>query len=88
MSGFELSYLKACEIPLLTTIHNAKDGWPIALSSSTTDDCDLLVACSKKVEEGLREAKIPIPIRTVWNGKKYLGLFISNSFFPCTCFLT
>jgi len=64
----DVSRLAASEVPLVLTIHNARPGWPQGLATLQPKDAALLIACSQAVESDLRAARIPVPVRTVWNG--------------------
>ena len=55
-------------LPLIQTIHNTRQGWPHGLTHLGVGDSTLLVACSRAVAEDLDATRIPVPIRTVWNG--------------------
>jgi glycosyltransferase involved in cell wall biosynthesis len=58
-------------LPLLLTVHNMRPGWPEGLAELQADEATLLVACARAVEEDLRAARIPLPVRTVWNGTDF-----------------
>jgi glycosyltransferase involved in cell wall biosynthesis len=60
--------LAAAGLPLLLTVHNMRPGWPAGLAEIGTGEAALLVACARAVEDDLRAARVPVPIRTVWNG--------------------
>jgi glycosyltransferase involved in cell wall biosynthesis len=64
----EAVQITALGLPLLLTIHNMRPGWPRGLGDLQAGDAHLLVACARAVEADLRCAKLPIPVRTVWNG--------------------
>jgi glycosyltransferase involved in cell wall biosynthesis len=55
-------------LPVVLTIHNARQAWPEGLASLEKEDCALLLACAQMVERELKEVLPHIPIRTVWNG--------------------
>lgn len=54
--------------PPLVTVHNMRPGWPPELTSLAPGDVTLLVGCARAVEDDLREAGLPAPVRAVWNG--------------------
>jgi glycosyltransferase involved in cell wall biosynthesis len=60
--------LAACGVPVAITVHNTRPGFPEGLERIEPAHAALLVACSLAVERDLREATIPVPVRTVWNG--------------------
>src|SRR5205085_6366595 len=60
--------LAALGLPLLLTVHNMRPGWPDGLAELQPHETVLLVACARAVEEDLRAAGVPVPVRTVWNG--------------------
>lgn len=68
LGGPELVALQTCGIPHLTTVHNARRGWPHGLEEAGDTAADLFVACSIAVEKDLRSGGIRVPVRTVWNG--------------------
>ena len=55
-------------LPVVLTIHNARQAWPEGLANLQKQDCALLLACAQMVERELREELPHIPIRAVWNG--------------------
>ena len=55
-------------IPLIATVHNARQGWPRAWETLGKNDLTLMLACSQAAELELREAMPGVPVRTVWNG--------------------
>jgi glycosyltransferase involved in cell wall biosynthesis len=55
-------------IPLLVSIHNTRAGWPRGWDGLQPGDVSLLLACSRAVEDELRETLPWVPVRTVWNG--------------------
>jgi glycosyltransferase involved in cell wall biosynthesis len=60
--------LAALGLPLLLTVHNMRPGWPAGLAEIHTGEAALLVACARAVEDDLRAARVPVPVRTAWNG--------------------
>lgn len=60
--------LAARAIPTALTIHNTSAGWPAGTRKLKRTDAHLLFACAQSVETELREAGVPIPMRSVWNG--------------------
>jgi glycosyltransferase involved in cell wall biosynthesis len=68
LSGDDLARLAAAGLPVAVTVHNTREGWPEGLASLPAEHARLLVACSLAAEADLREARIPVAARTVWNG--------------------
>lgn len=68
LSRNDLKGLSMTGIPLLSTVHNARPGWTHETELLEPGDVNLLVACSMAVEKDLRDARIPIVTRTIWNG--------------------
>ncbi|WP_265596320.1 glycosyltransferase family 4 protein [Verrucomicrobium sp. BvORR106] len=64
----DMQLFSASGIPLATTIHNTQAAWPQGLESLRAEDAGLLIACAQTVESELAELKLPVPLRTVWNG--------------------
>lgn len=64
----ELQHFAKVGLPHMATIHNARQGWTHQTDQLTHDDIDLLVGCSKAVEQDLRLSLNGVPIRTIWNG--------------------
>jgi glycosyltransferase involved in cell wall biosynthesis len=64
----EAAGIAALGLPLVLTVHNLRPGWPRGLGAMRPDEAALLIACARAVEADLDAAKLPIPIRTVWNG--------------------
>jgi glycosyltransferase involved in cell wall biosynthesis len=64
----DLAALAPAGVPVVVTVHNARFGWPDGLGRIRGDEAALLVACARAVEADLREATLPVPARTVWNG--------------------
>ena len=67
LEGSEVRRLSAGGIPLVATIHNVREGWPVGTEDMRATDATLLVACARAVEPDLR-ARLALPVRTVWNG--------------------
>ena len=63
LDGDELDALSRCGIPVVTTIHNARAGWPARLDVAV--DLDLSIACARDVARDLEGR--PHPVRTIWN---------------------
>ncbi len=57
--------------PLLMTVHNMRPGWPKGLAEIAANEAHLLVACAQAVERDLRRNRIPVPVRTAWNGIEF-----------------
>jgi glycosyltransferase involved in cell wall biosynthesis len=74
LDGEDMARLAALGLPLVHTIHNMRPGWPDSLAEVTARDAALLVACARAVESDLRNARVPIPVRTVWNGVDFASL--------------
>ena len=68
ISGEMARSIASLGLPLIQTIHNTHPGWPQGLASLGPHDSTLLVACSGSVSDDLKDAGIPIPARTIWNG--------------------
>lgn len=64
----DVQLLAESGLPLVLTIHNQRPGWPAGLSELPSETASLLVACSQRVEQELRETLQSFPIRTIWNG--------------------
>ena len=64
----ELQRLASTGVPQLVTIHNARPGWTFETEHLTAADASLLIACSMAVEKDIRDARMPVPCRTIWNG--------------------
>jgi glycosyltransferase involved in cell wall biosynthesis len=54
--------------PVVVTLHNTPEAWPAGMRELLPGEATLLVACAQAVERHLREAGLPGPHRTVWNG--------------------
>ena len=67
LEGNEVRRLGTGGIPLVATIHNVREGWPVGTEELRAADATLLVACARAVEPDLR-ALLGLPVRTVWNG--------------------
>ncbi|MDB4997921.1 MAG: hypothetical protein JWM74_5353, partial [Myxococcaceae bacterium] len=68
VNGDDLRIIARSGIPLVTTIHNSKPGWPIRLDALEAGDVATAIACSRDVERQLLAARLPAPVRTIWNG--------------------
>jgi glycosyltransferase involved in cell wall biosynthesis len=55
-------------LPVVLTIHNARQAWPEGTQSLRKEDCALLIACAQMVERELKETLPHLRTRTVWNG--------------------
>jgi glycosyltransferase involved in cell wall biosynthesis len=64
----ELQRLSSSGVPQIVTIHNARPGWTFETEHLTAADASLLIACSMAVEKDIRDAQMPVPCRTIWNG--------------------
>ena len=64
----ETRELAASGIPVITTVHNTRAGWPRGWQTLSKADLSLMLACSQAVEMELRESLPDLPVRTVWNG--------------------
>jgi len=70
VDGDELRLLAKSGIPITTTIHNARTGWPARLETLSPADLALVIACARDVEREWLEAGLPGPVRTIWNSIK------------------
>ena len=68
LTGSDAHRISAAGVPLTLTVHNTRPGWPEGLAHLEPHDAILLAACAQAVETELRAAKIPVPVRTAWNG--------------------
>ena len=68
LNGEDLRLLARFGVPIVTTIHNSKPGWPVKLDALREGDVALAIACSREVERQLGEARFPAVVRTIWNG--------------------
>jgi glycosyltransferase involved in cell wall biosynthesis len=64
----DIGQLGALGLPLVLTIYNTKPGWPRGLETLSAAGATLLLACAQAVEADLRVSRIPVPVRTMWNG--------------------
>lgn len=64
----DLRALAALGWPVIAAVHNTRAGWMEGTDSLRPDDCPLLAACARAVEDDLRESLPGLPVRTVWNG--------------------
>lgn len=60
--------LAALGLAPVVTVHNARPGWPGALTSLDAGDARLFVACSLAAERDLHHDRVAPPVRTAWNG--------------------
>ena len=67
ISADEAREIRARGLPLVITLHNTRDGWPAGVGVRDFP-ADLIIACSRAVEQQAVAAKLCAPIRTVWNG--------------------
>ncbi len=74
LRNVDLAILSESGVPLVTTIHNTRSGWPDRLTELKSDTVSLLIACSLAVEKEASEEAIGIPTRTVWNGIRWTEL--------------
>lgn len=72
MDGRLLRGLTALGHGVVTTLHNARVGWPAHHDAPSRDDVELAIGCSLSVARELREATAasarPVAVRTAWNG--------------------
>jgi glycosyltransferase involved in cell wall biosynthesis len=68
ITGSDARQLSEAGMPVVLTIHNTRAGWPAGTLEMQAPDASILIACSQAVEDELRAAKIPIPLRTIRNG--------------------
>ncbi len=67
LTAEEAREIRARAFPLVMTLHNTPEGWPLGIGESR-GAADLVIACSQAVERRARRAGFDAPIRTVWNG--------------------
>ena len=67
LDASSLGVLRECGVPVLTTVHNDRPGWPIGFSAATHPLADLAIGCSIRVTRALTHAG-QTPTRTGWNG--------------------
>jgi glycosyltransferase involved in cell wall biosynthesis len=68
VNGDDLRLLAQSGVPVVTTIHNSRPGWPVRLEGLRDGDVAMAIACSRAVETQLEEARFPAVVRTIWNG--------------------
>jgi glycosyltransferase involved in cell wall biosynthesis len=68
ITGGDVRRIAAAGLPVMLTVHNTRPGWPKGLADLEASDAILLAACAQAVETELRAAKIPVVVRTAWNG--------------------
>jgi glycosyltransferase involved in cell wall biosynthesis len=64
----DLEPFHAANLPIALTVHNLQQGWPHPDPRLAFGRPNLLLACSKAVEQNLRDVGAPGPARTIWNG--------------------
>jgi glycosyltransferase involved in cell wall biosynthesis len=74
LDGPDIAQTATLGVPLVVTVHNVRPGWPAGLDGLRAEDATLLVACAQAVEADLRAARVPIPVRTAWNGIDFAKL--------------
>jgi glycosyltransferase involved in cell wall biosynthesis len=62
-----LDVLRQGDVPVLTTVHNDRPGWPIGFAAAARPVADLAIGCSVRVTRALTQAG-QTPVRTGWNG--------------------
>jgi glycosyltransferase involved in cell wall biosynthesis len=68
ITSSDVRRIAAAGLPVMLTVHNTRPGWPEGLSELQPGEVVLLAACAQAVEAEVRAAKIPVPVRTAWNG--------------------
>ncbi|MGC4025371.1 MAG: glycosyltransferase family 4 protein [Mesorhizobium sp.] len=68
LDAADLARLSARGFRSLVTVHNTRAGFPQGLAELPAEQAVLLVGCARAVELELHAARLPIPLRTVWNG--------------------
>lgn len=68
LDGAELRALGRRGVPLVTTLHNARGGWPQGLEEPGDAGLRALFACSRGVAADARAAGLAAPLRVAWNG--------------------
>lgn len=68
LDGGQLARLATHGLPTVVTVHNTRAGWPEGLAAIERGHASLLLACSLAAEVDLVEARLPVPVRTLWNG--------------------
>ena len=68
LNGGELRTLARRGLPVVTTLHNAHQGWPRELAEVGESDLRAVFACSRRVGADARDAGLPGPMRVLWNG--------------------
>jgi glycosyltransferase involved in cell wall biosynthesis len=74
LHGPDMAQIAALGLPLVVTIHNMQPGWPNGVAALRAEDTTLLVACAQAVEADIRAARLPVPVRTAWNGIDFMSL--------------
>jgi glycosyltransferase involved in cell wall biosynthesis len=84
LHGDDLQPFHAANFPLALTVHNLQQGWPHPDPQIAFGHPNLLIACSKAVEQNLQDSLrnsvqplcdsvLPVVTRTVWNGINFDG---------------
>lgn len=68
LDGAELRTLAQRGLPLVTTLHNARRGWPQGIADVGEPGLRLVLACSRATGDEAGEAGLPGPRRVLWNG--------------------
>ena len=68
LDGAELRTLARRALPLVTTLHNARNGWQRGLAEVGETDLRTVFACSQTVRDDAREGGLHGPHRVLWNG--------------------
>jgi glycosyltransferase involved in cell wall biosynthesis len=68
LSADEMRAIRASGFPLVVTLHNMPEAWPVGIRDGGSPVADLILACSRTVSEQAEAARLGAPVRTVWNG--------------------
>jgi glycosyltransferase involved in cell wall biosynthesis len=68
LSADEMRAIRASGFPLVVTLHNMPEAWPVGIRDGGSPVADLILACSRAVSEQAEAARLGAPVRTVWNG--------------------
>jgi glycosyltransferase involved in cell wall biosynthesis len=68
LEGEDVASVAALGLPVVVTVHNMRQGWPRGMDQLPPQTVSLMLACSRAVETDLHGARLPHPIRTIWNG--------------------
>src|SRR5262249_29602344 len=71
LHGEDVAALAALGLPVVTTAHNARPGWPPGLGSLRPADPALVLACAQAGESDRRAAGLAARVRTAWNGVEF-----------------